>query len=71
MTSTLFGGDSLSVTRYSPLEFPAYNAIDSITGEDTVRFGLRQTLQTRRDEQAWNLVDVTGWTDYESTSQQD
>jgi LPS-assembly protein len=61
----LLGGDSLSVTRYSPLEFPAYNTIDSITGEDTVRFGLRQTLQTRRDGQAWNLVDLTGWVDYE------
>jgi len=62
---TLLGGDSLSVTRYSPLEFPAYNTIDSITGEDTVRFGLRQTLQTRREGQAWNLVDLTGWIDYE------
>ena len=62
---TLLNGDSLSVTRYSPLEFPAYNTIDSITGEDTVRFGLRQTLQTRRDGQAWNLVDLTGWIDYE------
>jgi LPS-assembly protein len=62
---TLLGGDSLSVTRYSPLEFPAYNTIDAITPEDTVRFGLRQTLQTRRDGQAWNLIDVTGWTDWE------
>jgi LPS-assembly protein len=61
---TLLGGDSLSLTRYSPLEFPAYNTIDSIAGENTVRFGLRQALQTRRDGQAWNLVDVTGWTDY-------
>ncbi|HTS18948.1 MAG TPA: LPS assembly protein LptD [Verrucomicrobiae bacterium] len=62
---TLLGGDSLSVTRYSPLAFPANDQIDSITKEDTVRFGLRQTLQTRRDDQAWNLVDLTGWTDYE------
>jgi LPS-assembly protein len=62
---TLLGGDTLSVTRYSPLEFPANNTIDSITGEDTLRFGLRQTLQTRRDDQAWNLIDLTGWTDYE------
>jgi LPS-assembly protein len=62
---TLRGGDLLSVTRYSPLEFPAYNTIDSITAENTVRFGLRQTLQTRRDGQAWNLVDLTGWTDWQ------
>jgi LPS-assembly protein len=62
---TLLDGSQLSITRYSPLEFPAYNTIDSITSEDAVRFGLRQTLQTRRDDQAWNLVDVTGWTQYE------
>ncbi len=62
---TLLGGDQLSLTRYSPLEFPAYNTIDSITAEETVRFGLRQTLQTRRDGQAWNLIDVTGWTDWQ------
>jgi len=63
---TLLGGDQLSLTRYSPLEFPAYNTIDSITAEETLRFGLRQTLQTRRDGQAWNLIDVTGWTDWQA-----
>ena len=61
---TLLGGDSLSVTRYSPLEFPGFNTIDSIDAQDTLRFGLRQTLQTRRDGQAWNLIDLTGWTDW-------
>jgi len=62
--TTLRDGDNLSVTRYSPLESPGYNTIDSIDGENTVRFGLRQTLQTRRDGEAWNLIDVTGWTDW-------
>ncbi len=61
---TLRGGDNLSVTRYSPLESPAFNTIDSIDGQNMVRFGLRQTLQTRRDGEAWNLIDVTGWTDW-------
>lgn len=61
---TLRGGDSLSLTRYSPLEFPAFNTIDAIDAQDTVRFGLRQTLQTRRDGKTWNLVDLTGWTDW-------
>ena len=37
---TLRGGDSLSLTRYSPLEFPAYNTIDSIDAENIVRFRL-------------------------------
>ena len=63
---TLLGGDRLSVTRYSPLEFPAYNTIDSITAAETLRFGLRQSVQTRRDGQAWNLIDVTGWTDWQA-----
>jgi len=61
---TLRGGDGLSVTRYSPLEFPAFDTIDAIDAQDTLRFGLRQTLQTRRDGQAWNLIDLTGWTDW-------
>ncbi|HUI07624.1 MAG TPA: LPS assembly protein LptD [Verrucomicrobiae bacterium] len=60
----LRGGDMLSATRYSPLEFPAYNTIDAIDAQDVVRFGMRQTVQTRRDGEAWNLVDLTGWTDW-------
>jgi LPS-assembly protein len=62
--TTLRNGDQLSLTRYSPLEFPAYNTIDTIDAQNTLRFGLRQTLQTRRDGQAWNLVNLTGWTDW-------
>lgn len=61
---TLRNGDALSLTRYSPLEFPAYNTIDTIDAQNLVRFGLRQTLQTRRDGEAWNLLDLTGWTDW-------
>ena len=60
----LRGSNSISVTRYSPLEFPAFNTIDAIDAQDTLRFGLRQTLQTRRDGESWNLVDLTGWTDW-------
>ena len=62
---TLRGGDNLSVTRYSPLESPAFNTIDSIDGQDMLCASvLRQTLQTQRDGEAWNLIDVTGWTDW-------
>jgi LPS-assembly protein len=60
----LSNGQSLVVTRYLPLEMPAYNLTDAIGLEDTVRFGLRQRLQTRRDGQPWDLVELTGWTDY-------
>ncbi len=61
---TLGGGDTLSLTRYSPLEFPAFNTIDAIDKLHVVRFGLRQKLQTRRDGQPWDLVELEGWTDW-------
>ncbi|MFZ0829152.1 MAG: LPS assembly protein LptD [Verrucomicrobiia bacterium] len=40
-----------------PVQFPDYNNIDSIDSENVVRFGLRNTLQTRRDGQLDNLID--------------
>ncbi|MGA3265345.1 MAG: hypothetical protein ABSE16_00825 [Verrucomicrobiota bacterium] len=40
-----------------PTEFPEYNDIDSIDSENVIRFGLRNTLQTKRDGQIENLVD--------------
>ncbi len=61
---TLIGGDTLSVTRYSPIDFPAFNSIDSLAGQNLVRFGVRQRLQTRRDGRPWDLVELTGWTDW-------
>jgi LPS-assembly protein len=61
---TLKGGDSLVLTRYSPLDFPAYNSIDDITKENTLRFGLNQKLQTRRDGRPWDLVELENWTDW-------
>ena len=44
-----------------PLTFPDYNNIDSIDSQNVVRFGLRNTLQTKRDGQldnllSWNLL---------------
>ncbi|MEI6085381.1 MAG: LPS assembly protein LptD [Verrucomicrobiota bacterium] len=63
-STTLDNGELLLVTRYQPLQFPAFNTTDGITRQDTLRFGLRQKLQTRRDGQPWDLLEVTGWTDY-------
>lgn len=40
-----------------PLQFPDYNDIDSIDSENVMRFGLRNTLQTKRDGQLDNLLD--------------
>jgi LPS-assembly protein len=40
-----------------PVEFPDYNDIDSIDSENVIRFGLRNTLQTKRGGQLDNLLD--------------
>ena len=39
-----------------PIQFPDYNDIDSIDSENVIRFGLRNTLQTKRDGQLDNLL---------------
>ncbi len=39
-----------------PLNFPDYNSIDSVDTMNTVRFGLRNILQTKRDGQVEDLV---------------
>ncbi|MDW8343073.1 MAG: hypothetical protein RMM51_01110 [Verrucomicrobiae bacterium] len=61
---TLEGGDRLLTSRYMPVEIPSWNAVDAIDRQHFVRFGLRQKLQTRRDEQTWDLVELEGWTDW-------
>jgi LPS-assembly protein len=40
-----------------PVNFPDYNDLDSIDSQNVVRFGLRNTLQTKRDGQLDNLLD--------------
>ncbi len=47
-----------------PIDFPDYNAIDSIDSQNVLRFGLNNKLQTKREGKvvdfvAWNLV--TDW----------
>jgi LPS-assembly protein len=63
-TTTNAIGEAFSVTRWSPLDFPAFNSIDAISRENILRFGLRQKLQTQRDGKPWDLVEVEGWTDW-------
>lgn len=57
-------GSLIPVTRYTPLDFPANSAIDALDGMKTLRFGVRQRLQTQRDGQTWNVAELDGWTDY-------
>ena len=40
-----------------PIEFPDYNDIDSIDSQNVIRFGLHNTLQTKRDGEVENLLD--------------
>jgi len=40
-----------------PIELPDYNDIDSIDSENVIRFGLRNTLQTKRGGEIEHLID--------------
>lgn len=40
-----------------PIEFPDYNDIDLIGSENVIRFGIRNTLQTKREYGLDNLID--------------
>lgn len=57
---TIPGSETIPITRYLPLDLPA----DAVSRENILRLGLRQKLQTRRDNLPWDLVTLTGWTDY-------
>lgn len=62
--TTLGSGETIPLTRYTALGFPANDAIDSLDRQNVMRFGLRQKLQTCREGRPWDLVELEGWTDY-------
>jgi len=47
-----------------PVNFPDYNAIDSIDSQNVIRWGLRNKFQTKRDGQVANLVSWDLYTDW-------
>ena len=51
-----FDGEQPSLMEL-PVTFPDYNDIDSIDTQNVIRFGLRNTLQTKRDGAMDKLVD--------------
>jgi LPS-assembly protein len=51
-----FDGEQPSLMEL-PVTFPDYNDIDSIDTQNVIRFGLRNTLQTKRDGALDRLVD--------------
>ena len=54
----------LITQRLLPLQFPDYSQIDSVDSQNTVRLGLRNRLQTKRDGQVENLVHWAVLTDW-------
>ncbi len=50
--------------RLLPIEFPDYNAIDSVDSQNTLRFGLFNQLQTKRRDQVSDLVTWNLFTDW-------
>lgn len=50
--------------RLLPIDFPDYNAIDSIDSQNVLRLGLRNRLQTKREGQIENLVYWEVYTDW-------
>jgi lipopolysaccharide assembly outer membrane protein LptD (OstA) len=56
-----------------PIQLPDYNDIDAINNENVIRFGLRNTLQTKRADGIENLVDwnlVLDWQLHPNPGQQ-
>jgi LPS-assembly protein len=47
----------LPALQLLPIQFPDYNDIDSIDSRNVLRFGLRNTLQTKREGQLDTLLD--------------
>jgi len=53
--------------RLLPIDFPEYNAIDSIDSQNTVRWGLRNKFQTKRQGEVVNLANWDVYTDWRLT----
>jgi LPS-assembly protein len=54
----------LPSSRLLPIDFPDYNSIDSVDSQQTIRFGLRNKLQTKRDGRVDNLVNWAVYADW-------
>ena len=56
--------DSLSgSTKLPAIDFPQFNTIDSITNWDILRLGVRNRLQTRRDQDTLNWLELETFMD--------
>jgi lipopolysaccharide assembly outer membrane protein LptD (OstA) len=56
---------TVPTTRLLPIEFPEFNAIDSINAQNVVRLGVRNKIQTKRGKRGLdNLVNWAVYTDW-------
>lgn len=58
-----FDGEQASL-RLLPIDFPDYNAIDSVDSENVFRFSLRNTVQTKRNDRVDTLLKWALYTDW-------
>ncbi len=54
----------LGSLRLLPIEFPDYNAIDSVDSQNVFRFSLRNTVQTKRNDRIDTLLNWALYTDW-------
>jgi len=60
----LFQIDRLQNSSQLPsIDFPSFNSIDSITDWDILRLGVRNRLQTRRDDSTFNWLEMDSYFD--------
>src|SRR5205085_4456079 len=50
--------------RLLPIDFPDYNAIDSIDSQNVIRLGVHNKVQTKREGEIQNLVNWALYTDW-------
>jgi hypothetical protein len=55
---------AVPTSRLQPIDFPDYNSLESIDSQETMRFGLRNKLQTKRDQGIDHLLDWAVYTDW-------
>jgi lipopolysaccharide assembly outer membrane protein LptD (OstA) len=57
--------------RLMPLDYPDYNSIDSIDSENVMRLGLRNRLQTERENRLVNLINWALYCDWRLDPRED
>jgi hypothetical protein len=65
-----FDYESINI-RPLPLDFPDYNSLDSINSQNTLRMGLYNKLQTKRDGKVANLLQWHFFTDWRMDNRAD